>query len=59
MNTDESIFDGLLNKNGKVRVFANMKQAKMAADRTNGKAFQSRLSNRFLVRFYNLDCEKN
>lgn len=57
MNSDESIFDGLLNKNGKTRVFANMKQAKMAADRTNGKAFKSNLSNRFLVRFYNLDVE--
>jgi hypothetical protein len=33
------------------RVFANRKQAEAAALRTGGEAYQSPLSNRFMVRF--------
>lgn len=38
-------------KGGYVRVFANRTQAENAAARTGGEAYQSPLSNRFLVRF--------
>jgi len=38
-------------KNGFPQVFANRTQAENAAARTGGEAYQSRLSNRFLVRF--------
>jgi hypothetical protein len=33
------------------RVFANRKQAEAAAQRTGGEAYQSPMSNRFMVRF--------
>jgi len=51
--TKEPGRDGVvvLCKGGMVRVFANRTQAENAAARTGGEAFQSRLSNRFLVRF--------
>jgi len=40
-----------LHKDGYIRVFANRTQAENAALRTGGEAYQSRLSNRFLVRY--------
>lgn len=40
-----------LRKGGMTRVFANCTQAENAAARTGGEAYQSPLSNRFLVRF--------
>lgn len=40
-----------LAKNGFTRVFANRTQAEKAAERTGGVAYQSPLSNRFLVKF--------
>lgn len=40
-----------LYKGGFPRVFANRTQAEKAAERTGGEAYQSTLSNRFLVRF--------
>ena len=54
MYSNESICDGYLLKDGLKRVFANMKHAKLAADRIamdglNAYAIQSRISNRFLV----------
>lgn len=36
-------------KDGHLRVFANLTQAEAAAQRTGGHAYQSALSNRFLV----------
>lgn len=38
-------------KGNMIRVFANRAQAEKAAARTGGEAYQSPLSNRFLVRF--------
>lgn len=51
--TKEANRDGVIHlcKGGMARVFANRSQAEAAATRTGREAYQSRLSNRFMVRF--------